>query len=70
MCLRKTLFGHSGNFAEVAMADRNFPCSDETSGFKVGGGVKGEGTGGVYSLPLGDLGLCPRENFQITDACR
>jgi hypothetical protein len=36
--------------------------SGEARGFKVG--VKGEGTGGVYSLPLGVRGLCPRKNFQ------
>jgi hypothetical protein len=35
-----------------------------------GGGVKGEGTGGVHPLPLGVRGLCPRKNFQITDARR
>jgi hypothetical protein len=33
------------------------------------GGVKGEGTGGG-PLPLGARGLCPRKNFQITDARR
>jgi hypothetical protein len=36
--------------------------SGEARGFKVG--VKGEGTGGVYPLPLETRGLCPRKNFQ------
>jgi hypothetical protein len=40
----------------------------EARGFKVG--VKGEGTGGGVPPPARGLGLYPRENFQITDACR
>jgi hypothetical protein len=41
----------------------------EARGIKVG--VKGRvRTGGGVSLPLGARGLCPRKNFQITDACR
>jgi hypothetical protein len=33
-------------------------------------GVKGRVREGVYPLPLGVRGLCPRKIFQITDACR
>jgi hypothetical protein len=33
-------------------------------------GVKMEGTGGGLPPPAGGRGLCPRKNFQITDACR
>jgi hypothetical protein len=28
-------------------------------------GVKGEGTGGVYPIPLGVRGLCPRKIFKL-----
>jgi hypothetical protein len=35
--------------------------SGEARGFKVG--VKGEGTGGVYPLPLGAPGAVPPEKF-------
>jgi hypothetical protein len=44
--------------------------SGEARGFKVGGGVKGEGTGRGTPLPLGVRGLCPRKNFQIANARR
>jgi hypothetical protein len=40
----------------------------EARGFKVG--VKGKGTGGDVSPPAEGPGLCPRKNFQVTDACR
>jgi hypothetical protein len=37
--------------------------SGEARGFKVG--VKGEGTGGVYPLPLGVRGCAPRKIFKL-----
>jgi hypothetical protein len=39
--------------------------SGEARGFKVGGGVKGEGTGGGVPLPLGVRGLCPEKIFKL-----
>jgi hypothetical protein len=52
------------------MQDFMVISSGEARGFKVGGGVKGEGTGGGAPPPGGVRGLCPRKNFQITDARR
>jgi hypothetical protein len=46
-----------------------YTVSGEARGFKVGG-LKGRVREGVYPLPLGPGELCPRKNFQITDAHR
>jgi hypothetical protein len=44
------------------------PNSGEARGFKMG--LRGRVGEGVYSLLLGARGLCPRKNFQITEARR
>jgi hypothetical protein len=60
---RSALEGVFGLFASRFVKHRAAAVSGEARGFKVG--VKGEGTGGVYPLPLGARpGLCPRKNFQ------
>jgi hypothetical protein len=65
------LLGRPRRDADVVVNTKINVGSGEVRGFKMeGGGLRGEGTGGVYPLLMGARGLCPRKNFQITDACR